>query len=254
MTGRFRGIGLAIARRFAEAGAAVMLTSRKADVLEAAAAAIARDGGRAEWHAADVGRPEDAVGCVAATVERLGGVDILVNNAGTNPHHGPLIDVDEDLALRAVRVNQQAIVTWTGAAWRASMQERGGVVLNIAAISAMAVYPNAGWYAGTKAAMVQMTQQLAYELGPAVRVNAIAPGVVETDFGRANAEEYGLPALAERLRQRTPEMVAELLPLGRIGVPDDIAWAALFLASDAASWITGQTLAVDGGALARPRL
>jgi NAD(P)-dependent dehydrogenase (short-subunit alcohol dehydrogenase family) len=254
VTGGSRGIGFAIARRLAEAGASVMLSSRKAEALDAAAAAIASEGGTADWFAADVGSSEDAAACVAATVARFGGIDILVNNAGTNSHHGRVIDIDDRRAMRAVEVNQHAVVTWTGAAWRGGMQDRGGSVINIAAISAMAVYRNSGWYGGTKAAMIQLTQQMAYELAPGVRVNAIAPGVVETDFGRANVEEYGLTELAEQLRQRTPEAVAERLPLRRVGTPDDIAYAALYLASDAASWVTGQTLAVDGGALTLPRL
>lgn len=252
VTGSSRGVGLAIARRFSAAGAAVMLSARKPDALESAANLVSRDGAAVGWRVADVGRAQDAVDCVDATVDRFGAVDILVNNAGTNPAFGSVVDIDDEHAERTVAVNQQAVVRWTRAAWRAGMRDRGGNVINIAAISGLAVYRNAGWYGVTKAATIHLTRQLAYELAPAVRVNAIAPGVVETDFGRANVEEYGLTELAEHLRNRRPERVAEQIPLGRVGDPDDIAKAALFLASDAASWITGNILAVDGGALTVP--
>jgi NAD(P)-dependent dehydrogenase (short-subunit alcohol dehydrogenase family) len=256
VTGASRGIGFAIARELADAGATVMLSARNTDALEKAAAELgARNGNVVGWQRADVADTADAKACVAETVARFGGLDVLVNNAGTNPHYGPLVDTDEDLAERTVQVNQQAVIRWTGAAWRAAMRERGGAVLNIAAISGLDVYPNCGWYAATKAAIIHMTRQLAYELAPGVRVNTIAPGVVETGFAEGLVEEYGdrLSALAEQLPKRDPDARAAKLPLRRLGVPDDISRAALFLLSDAASWITGQTLAIDGGALAVPK-
>ena len=252
VTGASKGIGFAIAQCFAAAGASVMLTSRNAETLQQATAEIARGGGGAAWHASDVGDPRQAAECVDATVERFGSIDVLVNNAATSPTRGPLVDVDFDLAMRTVQVNQAGPMTWTAAAWRAWMRERGGAVINVISLGGIAVYPNAGWYSATKAATMRLTEQFAYELAPGVRVNAIAPGVVRTDFGRANEEEYGLPGLADEPRLRRSQEVAERLPLRRLGVPDDIAAAALFLASDAASWITGHTLVVDGGALALP--
>jgi NAD(P)-dependent dehydrogenase (short-subunit alcohol dehydrogenase family) len=239
VTGSSRGIGFAVAREFARAGARVMLTSRSAEDLERSAVAIGALGGDVAWHAGDAGDPAHADACVAAAVERFGAVDVLINNAGANLTRGPLLELDPAQAAASVRLNQLPIISWTRAAWQASMRDRGGAVVNISAIGSTAVVRNAGWYSGNKAAMNQLTRQLAFELGPKVRVNAIAPGVVLTDMSRWKFEGQDNP-------------LAAALPLGRIGDPEDIANAALFLASDAASWITGQVLAVDGGALAMP--
>ena len=235
VTGGSRGIGLAIAARCAEAGARVMITSRKEEALEAAARSIEGD---VAWFAANAGEPDQATACVAATMDRFGSVDILVNNAGTSPYFGPLIDIDVPRAAKTVQVNQTAVLVWTQLAYKASMAEGGGSVINVASIGGYSVEPVIGWYNVTKAAVIHLTRQLAGELGP-VRVNALAPGLVRTDLARA-LWENGEAAIARRL------------PLGRIGEPDDIATAALFLASDAARWITGHTLVVDGGALVAP--
>lgn len=243
MTGGSRGIGLAIAARLAESGADVMLVSRRAEALERAAGELAaRRGpgaGHVEWYAANAGDPEQARAAVEATVERLGSVDVLVNNAATNPYFGALVDLDLARADKTVEVNQRAILVWTQAAWHAAMRQSGGVVINVSSIGGMSVEPGIGWYNVTKAAVIAVTRQLAYELGPTVRVNALAPGLVRTDFARALWERHG-------------EAVAARLPLRRLGEPDDIAAAALFLASDAAGWMTGHTLVVDGGAMAMP--
>ena len=247
VTGGSRGIGRAIAARLVEAGAAVMLTSRKAEVLAEAAAAIERGArervgaaaGSLAWHAANVGEPGSAEACVDAAMERFGSVDILVNNAATNPYYGPVIDIDRPRAAKTSQVNLEAVLTWTQASYRASMAEKGGSVLNVASIGGLSVEPGIGWYNVLKAAVVHLTRQLAFELGPHVRVNALAPGLVRTDLARALWEQHG-------------DVVAERLPLKRLGEPDDIARAALFLLSDAASWITGTTPVVDGGALTMP--
>jgi NAD(P)-dependent dehydrogenase (short-subunit alcohol dehydrogenase family) len=240
VTGASRGIGQAIAAAFASSGASVMISSRKADALSEAAAAIdAAKGdrsGEVDWRVANAGDPEQAEACVAATVERFGSVDILVNNAATNPYYGPIIELDTARADKTLRVNQSGYLEWVQAAWRAGMSEQGGVVLNLASIGGLAVEGGIGWYNVSKAAVIHLTRQLAGELGPKVRVNALAPGLVKTEFARA-------------LWEPGEEAIARRLPLRRLGVAEDIANAALFLCSDAASWITGHTLVIDGGAL-----
>ena len=239
VTGGSRGIGRAVAARLAEAGASVMISSRKADALAVAAAELSSSGGEVSWFAANAGDPDAAAACVAATVERLGGLDILVNNAATNPFYGRLVDLDRARADKTVAVNQDAVLTWTQCAWRAAMAEHGGAVVNVASIGGFSVEPGIGWYNVTKAAVVHLTRQLAWELGPGVRVNAVAPGLVRTDLARALWEQHG-------------EAVAARLPLRRIGDPDDIARVVLFLVSEAASWVTGTTMVADGGAMAMP--
>lgn len=170
---------------------------------------------------------------------RLGRFDVMVNNAATNPYMGDLLDLDLARAEKTVRVNQYGMIAWTRCAWRAWMSEHGGTVVNIASVGGLVVDPHIGWYNATKAAMLHMTRQLAYELGPRVRVNAIAPGLIKTELARAVWEP------------REPILTARL-PLRRLGTVEDVANAALFLASDASAWMTGQTLVLDGGATALP--
>ena len=243
ITGASRGIGQAIATSFADAGASVMISSRKADALSQAKAeidaSVGERAGEVAWHVANAGDPEQAEACVAATVDRFGSVDILVNNAATNPYYGPIIELDTARADKTVRVNQTGYLEWTRAAWGAGMSDRGGVVLNLASIGGLTVEGGIGWYNVTKAAVIHLTSQLAGELGPQVRVNALAPGLVKTEFARA-------------LWEPAEESIARRLPLRRLGEPADIADAALFLCSDAAEWITGHTLVIDGGALCIP--
>jgi NAD(P)-dependent dehydrogenase (short-subunit alcohol dehydrogenase family) len=233
VTGASRGIGQAIAAALAEAGAKVMLSSRKQDALDESAATMTGD---VATFAANAGDPEQAAACIDATVERFGSVDILVNNAATNPYMGPAIDIDLPRYDKTFDVNLRGPLVWTQLAHKASMAERGGSVINIASVGGLSVEPSIGVYNTTKAGLIYLTRTLAAELGPNVRVNAIAPGLVKTDFARALWEQH-------------EEALGRRLPLKRLGEPEDIAGAALFLASDLARWITGQTIVVDGGAL-----
>jgi NAD(P)-dependent dehydrogenase (short-subunit alcohol dehydrogenase family) len=240
ITGASRGIGLAMADRFLAAGANVMLSSRTAEDLEEAAAGLVAGGAdpaKVAWRAAHVGHADQAQACVAETVERFGGLDVLINNAGTNPYFGPMIDIDVPRAQKTFEVNQLAVVVWTSYAVKAGLR---GSVINVASVGGLGVEAGIGWYNVTKAAVLHITRQLAYELAPDIRVNALAPGLVKTKLARALWEGPG------------EERAAARIPLRRLGLPDDIATAALFLASDAASWITGQTLVVDGGSTAQP--
>lgn len=234
VTGGSRGIGKAIATFYAEAGAQVMIVSRKADALEEAAEEI---GHGCQWVTANTGDPEGAEAAIDATIERLGGVDILVNNAATNPYAGPMIDVDLPRWEKTIQVNLTAPLLWTQLCWRKHMRDHGGVVINISSVGGLTTNPVLGVYDLTKSALIHMTEQLGAELGPQVRVNAICPGLIKTDFARMLWEgERG-------------EQVAQAYPLKRLGEVEDIAAAALYLASDAGSWITGQHLVLDGGGL-----
>jgi len=238
ITGGSRGIGKGIAAAFAEAGAKVMITSRKADACEAAAAEI---GHGCVWEAGHVGQSEDAERVIDACIERLGGVDILVNNAGTNPYAGPTIDVDMPRWNKTFEVNLTAPLLWTQLAWQRYMREHGGVVINISSVGGRSTNPALGVYGVTKAALIHLTEQLAPELGPKVRINAICPGLIKTDFARILWEgDRG-------------EDVAAAYPLGRLGEVDDIAAAAVWLAADSGSWITGQAIVLDGGGLVQFR-
>lgn len=234
ITGGSRGIGKAIAAAYAAAGAKVMITSRKADACAAAADEI---GHGCVWEAGNAGDSDDAERVVGAAMKQLGGVDILVNNAATNPYAGPLIDVDGPRWQKTIDVNLTAPLQWTQLVWNQHQKEHGGVVVNISSVGGLATSPVLGAYDVTKAALIHMTQQLAAELGPGVRVNAICPGLVKTDFARMLWEG-----------DRGDE-VAEAYPLGRLGEVDDIAGAALFLAADTGSWMTGQLMVLDGGGL-----
>ncbi|WP_433204871.1 SDR family oxidoreductase [Nocardia sp. CA-107356] len=242
ITGASRGIGRAIAFALAASGCNVVLSSRRQDSLDVVAkeitAACPRSGVLAK--AAHVGDPDQARDCVAAAVAEFGRVDVLVNNAATNPYLGPMVDLDLPRAHKTVEVNQMSVIVWTQLAWKASMAEHGGTVVNIASICGMATEPpEAGIYNTTKAAVIHLTRQFAVELAPKTRVNAIAPGIVRTQLSRA-------------MWENREQQLAATVPLGRIGEPEDIAKAAVFLAGDDSSWMTGQTVVVDGGTLIRP--
>ncbi|MEJ7560954.1 MAG: SDR family oxidoreductase [Ilumatobacteraceae bacterium] len=230
ITGASKGIGKSIAAEMSASGAKVMLSSRKQEQLEAAAAEME---GETAVFAANAGDTAAAAACVAATVERFGSVDIFVNNAATNPHYGATLDVDEARYDKTFDVNVRGPLFWSQQVWQQSMKERPGVILNIASVGGMRTEFGLGVYNLTKATLIHLTRQLACELGP-TRVLGIAPGLVKTDFAAVLVENFG-------------EQLAKVMPTKRLGEPEDIANLAVFLASDKASWITGDTYVIDGG-------
>jgi NAD(P)-dependent dehydrogenase (short-subunit alcohol dehydrogenase family) len=238
VTGGSRGIGLGMATAFAREGAAVMVSSRKQQSLDEAKRTIEAEvpGARVATFAANAGEPDQAEACVAATMDTFGAIDVLVNNAGTNPVMGKTIDADLASWDKTFRVNVRGPLAWTQLVWRATMAERGGSVINISSVGGISGTSGIGAYNITKAALIHLTKVLAVEMAPGVRVNCIAPGLVRTDFARALWEPAG-------------DAAGTQLPLQRLGEPDDIAGGAVFLASDAARWITGHVLVIDGGAL-----
>jgi NAD(P)-dependent dehydrogenase (short-subunit alcohol dehydrogenase family) len=233
VTGASRGIGLAIAERLVSEGANVCVTARKPEALEAAVLGL---GGpdRAIAVAGKADDPEHRAAAVAATVATFGSLDVLVNNTGINPVFGPMIEQDPAAGRKVFEVNVFGALGWVGAAHAAWLGKHGGAVVNVASIAGTAPAPGLGFYAASKAALIQLTAQLAFELSPTVRVNAVAPAVIKTAFAAA-------------LYEGREEEAASAYPLGRLGLPGDVAGAVAFFASADAAWITGQTLVIDGG-------
>jgi NAD(P)-dependent dehydrogenase (short-subunit alcohol dehydrogenase family) len=232
VAGASRGIGWAIAAGLVGSGAQVVLTSRSRERAEQAAGEI---GDGAVGFEADVTDAIAAKACVDFAVERFGGIDILVNNAAEEPPIERLVDVDHGSFARTVDVNLWAPILWSGLVWRESMREAdGGVIVNTASLGGFEVAAGLGVYHMAKAGLVHLTRHLAVELAPRVRVNAVAPGITRTSMSRS-------------VWEGNEEALAAMTPLGRIGEPGDIAPAVAFLCSDAAAWITGETLIVDGG-------
>ncbi len=233
VTGASRGIGLAVAQRLVSEGARVCITARKQPALEAAVAGL---GGseRAIFAAGSGDDPQHREAAVQATLEAFGRLDVLVNNTGINPTFGPLLELEDGLARKMFEVNVLSALAWTKLAHRAWLAEHGGAVVNIASVAGLGVSPGIAFYGITKAALINLTRQLAVELAPGVRVNAVAPAVVKTKF-------------AEALYAADEEAAAAHYLLKRLGEPADIGAAVAYLASADAAWTTGQTLVIDGG-------
>lgn len=229
VTGGTRGIGHEVARQLAEAGALVCVTARDREDVRRVAAELGGIG-----LAGSVADPAHPGALVDLVLREFGRLDVVVNNAATNQPYGPLMDVDPDAWREAFTVNVEAPLRLVREAWRGWMREHGGAVVNVCTEGAAHVGPHVGAYGTSKAALLHLTQQLAGELAPGVRVNSVSPGLVRTEMARFVWEKGPVE-----------------LPLGRIGEPGDIARAVVWLASDAAGWITGADLLVDGGTRVR---
>jgi NAD(P)-dependent dehydrogenase (short-subunit alcohol dehydrogenase family) len=235
ITGATRGIGFGIAAELVGRGASVCITARKPEELERAVAELDPAGtGRAIAARGSADDGEHQAAAVAATIAAFGRIDYVVNNAAINPQFGPLVDADLGAVRKIFDVNVTATLAWTQLAWRAWLRDHGGAILNVASVGGVIAGAPIGAYNASKAALIHLTRQLAAELAPGVRVNGIAPAVVKTEFARAlyEADEQG---------------VANGYPLRRLGLPSDTSKLAAFLLSDDASWITGQTVVIDGG-------
>lgn len=238
VTGGTRGIGRAIVDRLVAAGAGVAVLARKEHELADLGSRLSAAGARVVTHAGSAGDPDAVAAAAARCVEELGGLHILVCNAAANPVAAPLVELPASAAAKVLEVN--LLGPWHAAriAWDAWMRAHGGVILNVASVGGLQPAPLLGMYNVSKAALCHLTRQLALELAPGVRVNALAPGLVKTDMSRA-------------LYEHGEDAAASLIPLGRLGLPADLADAAVFCVSDASSWMTGSVIVVDGGALLR---
>ncbi len=234
VTGGTRGIGLAIAEELAKRGARVCVTARKPEELEAA---VERLGGpeRAIASRGSADDEEHQAATVATVLERFGSVDVLVNNAAVNPHFGPIMDAPLATVRKVMEVNVVSPIAWAQQCWHAWMKEHsGGAILNVASVGGVRTGPFLGAYNASKAALIHLTKQMAGEMGPSVRVNAVAPAVVKTYFARA-------------LYEGREEQAAQAYPMKRLGEPEDVGRLGAFLLSDDASWISGETVVIDGG-------
>lgn len=234
VTGASRGIGEAIVAELLASGArGVVITGRRPDVLDEVAAEL-DDGDRVVAVPGNVTDAEHVTEAVGTAVRAFGACDVVVNNAGTNPAGGPITEVEMSAIDRTWEVNLRAPLVVAREAWHQWMGEHGGTIVNIGSVGGFAPSPFIGAYNVSKAGLHHLTRQLAHELAPTVRVNAVAAAIVKTRLSRA-------------LWEADEEAVAAAHPLRRLGTPEDVAKAVTFLASDAATWITGTVLPVDGG-------
>jgi NAD(P)-dependent dehydrogenase (short-subunit alcohol dehydrogenase family) len=233
VTGASRGIGLAIAQRLVDEGARVCITARNPEAL---VAAVEQLGGpeRAMFVAGKADDVQHQADTVARTIHAFDRLDVLVNNTGINPVAGPLVDADLGAGAKIVGVNCLGTLSWVQTAYRAWLKDHGGSVVNVSSVAGLKPAPGIGLYGASKAMLNHLTQGLALELAPSIRVNGVAPAVVKTQFG--------MP-----LYEGKEAEVAAAYPLGRLGLPEDIAGTVAFLASDDAAWLTGQILVADGG-------
>jgi len=237
VTGASRGIGSSIAEILAEHGAQVVLSSRKQSDLDQEADRI--NGlypERATAIAAHAGRREDLERLVQQVMERFSRIDILVNNAATNPYYGPLLGADLGAWDKTFEVNLRGVFALTQLVYKAHMETHGGAIVNVASIGGLRPGVGLGVYNITKAGVIMLTRQLARELGGSIRVNAVAPGLIKTRFAQGL---WGNQEILDRVLAQNP--------MGRIGVPDEVGAAVLFLVSDAASYVNGEVLVIDGG-------
>ncbi|WP_086830009.1 SDR family oxidoreductase [Allokutzneria sp. NRRL B-24872] len=241
ITSGSRGIGFSIAEELLSRGASVTITARKPDELNAAADKLAAttEGGadRVLAVVANTGSDEARAEAVGRTVERFGSLDVLVNNTGINPVFGFLMDADLNAVRKIFDTNVVGALGFVQQAWKAWMSEHGGAVVNVASVAGLRSSGVIAAYGASKAALIRLTEELAWQLGPKVRVNAVAPAVVKTKF-------------AEHLYTGREDDAASAYPLKRLGAPEDVAGLVAFLASDAAAWISGETVRIDGGLLA----
>jgi NAD(P)-dependent dehydrogenase (short-subunit alcohol dehydrogenase family) len=233
VTGGSRGIGLAVAQLFIEAGARVVITGRDGSALQTA---LARLGPAASSFQGDASDEPAAEACVTETLTRHGRLDILVNNAAHVPPEATLLELSLAELDAAYRLNIRAPIAWARAACRAWMSGNGGAIINVGSLGGLTLQPGMGAYGASKAALAHVTRYLAAELGPQVRVNLVAPGLIRTEQSR-------------RAWEGREAGIGGRLPAGRLGEPEDVARAIAFLASEQASWITGETLVIDGGSL-----
>ncbi|HEY0772651.1 MAG TPA: SDR family oxidoreductase [Nocardioidaceae bacterium] len=233
VTGASRGIGLGIAQRLVDEGARVVITARKQEALDEAVAEL----GGPDVALAVSGKgdnPEHQDETIARTLDTFGSIDLLVNNTGINPVYGPMIELDLDAARKIFEVNVLSALSWTQKVYKAAMGERGGAIVNVSSVGGLKPAPGIGFYGSSKAMLNHVTQELAVELGPKIRVNAVAPAVVKTKFATA-------------LYEGKEDEVSATYPLKRLGVPEDIGSVVAFLLSEDAGWLTGQVVVIDGG-------